>query len=133
MTSNTYIPVGAQQTMQINNNNKVISDRKYLLITFILFLLQRFRGNYDRYHTVAQRVSPYIRARYLRIHPKTWRSYIAMRVEVYGCRYKGELVPYPCLSLSLSSVIFRRLTGPLAATRVTAYTLINFMCIWAPF
>ena len=64
--------------------------------TFFYFFLQRFRGNYDIYHTVAQRVSPYIRTRYLRIHPKQWRSYIAMRVELYGCRYNGKLTIYTC-------------------------------------
>ena len=62
-----------------------------MCIFLSLFLLQRFRANYDIYHTVAQRISPNIRARYVRIHPKTWRSYIAMRVELYGCRYKGIL------------------------------------------
>ncbi|XP_027046414.1 uncharacterized protein LOC113674139 [Pocillopora damicornis] len=57
--------------------------------------VKRFRGNYDIYHTVAQRVSPFIRARYIRIHPKTWRSYIAMRVELYGCRYKEYVCDRP--------------------------------------
>ncbi|CAH3022884.1 unnamed protein product [Porites evermanni] len=53
--------------------------------------LKVFRGNYDVYHTVAQRISPNLRARYVRIHPKTWRSRIAMRIELYGCRYKERL------------------------------------------
>ena len=26
------------------------------------------------------------KARYVRVHPKTWRSHISMRVELYGCR-----------------------------------------------
>lgn len=69
-----------------------------------LFLLQRFRGNYDIYHTVAQRVSPYIRTRYLRIHPKQWRSYIAMRVELYGCRYNGKLTIHTCQEPNTSLV-----------------------------
>ncbi|XP_020631534.1 coagulation factor V-like [Orbicella faveolata] len=59
-----------------------------------------FRGNYDIYNTVSFKIIPPIRARYLRIHPKTWRSYIAMRVELYGCRYKGEFKSkktYKCL------------------------------------
>ncbi|CAH3172634.1 unnamed protein product [Porites evermanni] len=43
-----------------------------------------FRGNYDIYHTVARRINPAIKARYVRIHPKSWNSYIAMRVELYG-------------------------------------------------
>lgn len=49
-----------------------------------------FRGNYDIYHTVAQKILPAIKARYIRIHPKGWRSYIAMRVELYGGRLRGD-------------------------------------------
>ena len=49
-----------------------------------------FRGNYDIYHTVSLKIIPPIKARFLRIHPKAWRSYIAMRVELYGCRYRGK-------------------------------------------
>ena len=32
---------------------------------------------------------PGIRGRYIRIYPKTWYSYIALRVELYGCCPKG--------------------------------------------
>ena len=49
-----------------------------------------FRGNYDIYHTVARRINPAIKARYVRIHPKSWNSYIAMRVELYGGRLRGK-------------------------------------------
>lgn len=49
-----------------------------------------FRGNYDIYHTVAQKILPAIKARYIRIHPKGWRSYIAMRIELYGGRLRGD-------------------------------------------
>lgn len=51
-----------------------------------------FRGNYDIYHTVAQKIIPAIKARYFRIHPKGWRSYIAMRVELYGGRLRGDYI-----------------------------------------
>ena len=34
---------------------------------------------------------PSLKTKYVRIHPKTWYSYIAMRFELYGCRL-GEFV-----------------------------------------
>lgn len=53
-------------------------------------LFQLFRGNYDIYHTVTHRIIPPIKARFVRLHPRSWRSYIAIRVELYGCRARGE-------------------------------------------
>ena len=47
--------------------------------------LQIFRGNFDRYVVVTQRFARPVTARYFRIHPVTWRSWISMRVEFYGC------------------------------------------------
>lgn len=47
--------------------------------------LQVFRANYDQYHTVARRILPTISARFVRILPKTWNSYVALRFELYGC------------------------------------------------
>lgn len=69
--------------------------RKWLVMTNFLrclssFNIQLFGGNYDIYHTVSRKILPAIRARYIRIHPKGWRSYIAMRVELYGGRLKGN-------------------------------------------
>lgn len=57
-------------------------------LQFLLF--QLFRGNYDIYHTVTHRIIPPIKARFVRLHPRSWRSYIAIRVELYGCRARGE-------------------------------------------
>lgn len=52
-------------------------------------IFQVFEGNNDR---VVERVhylaSPFI-ARYVRVHPIDWRSRIAMRVGLLGCRQKG--------------------------------------------
>ncbi|XP_068726464.1 lactadherin-like [Montipora capricornis] len=45
-----------------------------------------FQGNYERYLVNYHRLNPTIKARYIRVHPKTWYGYIAMRVELYGCR-----------------------------------------------
>ena len=55
-------------------------------------LSQLFRGNYDIYHTVSHKIIPPIKARFVRIHPRSWYSYIAMRVELYGCRRSGEFL-----------------------------------------
>ena len=54
------------------------------------FFKQVFKGNRDRNTVVSHGIIPPIRARYLRLHPKSWRSHISMRVEFYGCAV-GEL------------------------------------------
>ena len=35
-------------------------------------------------------LSPAITARYVRIHPVSWTSWISMRIELYGC-YRGTV------------------------------------------
>ena len=45
-----------------------------------------FQGNSERYFVVTHRFNRPFKARFVRIQPRTWRSYIAMRVELYGCR-----------------------------------------------
>lgn len=37
---------------------------------------------------------PAIKAQFVRIYPKSWYSYIAMRVELYGCRLRGKAQAY---------------------------------------
>ena len=71
---------------------------------FHVICWQVFRGNYDRYMIVRQRFARPVTARYFRIHPVTWRSWISMRVEFYGC-IAGKL--FVCMEftfLSWSSV-----------------------------
>lgn len=41
-------------------------------------------------------MNPPIVARYIKIHPKTWQGFIALRVELYGCR-KGKTFRYELL------------------------------------
>ena len=60
-------------------------------------LFQVFRGNYDIYTTIAHKILPSMKARFIRINPKAWRSYIAMRVELYGCRTRGEKSNDSCM------------------------------------
>ncbi|EDO48087.1 predicted protein, partial [Nematostella vectensis] len=49
-----------------------------------------FRANTDRNTVVYHRFAKAIRAQYVRVHPKKWRSHISMRVELFGCQ-RGEL------------------------------------------
>jgi len=53
-----------------------------------------FQGNYDRYEITTNRLFKPLRTPYIRIHPKAWHSYIAMRVELYGCRL-GKICNQP--------------------------------------
>ncbi|XP_029202215.2 uncharacterized protein LOC114966489 [Acropora millepora] len=55
---------------------------------------QIFPGNRDRNTPVGNIMNPPIVARYIKIHPKTWQGFIALRVELYGCR-KGFTTPKP--------------------------------------
>lgn len=48
-----------------------------------------FIANSDRFTVVAHNLKPPIKARYIRIIPEEWNSYIALRVEFYGCKTTG--------------------------------------------
>lgn len=50
------------------------------------YSLQVFQGNHDRYTPVSHDLETPIIARYIRIHPETWKTHISMRAEFYGCR-----------------------------------------------
>ena len=58
------------------------------LLVDLLFVpfLQVFPGNFERNFIVVHRFLRPFKARYVRVYPKTWRSHIAMRVELFGCR-----------------------------------------------
>ena len=60
-------------------------------------LLQDFTGNSDRNSVVYHELNPPIRARFLRFLPVTWNSFIAMRVELYGCACPGTLQSFSFL------------------------------------
>ena len=47
--------------------------------------LQVFQGNTDGRTVVTQALPSAIVARFLRIHPKSWHGFIAMRLEFFGC------------------------------------------------
>ena len=63
----------------------LIKSAANLLLRFIL-LHKTFAANTDRYTVVGHNLDPPIRARYLRIIPEEWQTYIALRAEFYGCK-----------------------------------------------
>lgn len=66
-------------------------------LNYPFFHLQYFQGNSDRYTVRTQAFSPPIKAVYFRVMPKGWYSYIAMRLELYGCP-ESKLVSIKFLS-----------------------------------
>ncbi|CAB3992725.1 EGF-like repeat and discoidin I-like domain-containing 3 [Paramuricea clavata] len=50
-------------------------------------MLKVFNGNSDRSSIVNHVVTPSIKARFIRIHPRVWYGHISMRAEFYGCSY----------------------------------------------
>lgn len=84
------LPTWCATIVQLTNITTIASyidlSASISLLTDHLLLLQLFQGNSERYFVVVHRLRPAIRARYARIHPKSWYGYIAMRIELYGCR-----------------------------------------------
>ena len=66
---------------------------------FVLFL-QIFMGNSDRDTVVTRNIDPAIVARHIRVHPVTWRQYIALNLEFIGfyLGYAGKHCQWSCSS-----------------------------------
>ena len=68
----------------------IVKRQHFLLVSLenhlASFNFQIFQGNTERYFVVVHRLRPTIKARYIRVHPRTWYGYISMRMELYGCR-----------------------------------------------
>lgn len=78
--------------------------RSRLTIRRFVFVVcvQVFTGNNDMYTVVRHSLKYPIITRYLRIKPKAWNGYIALRAEFYGCR-QGEVsfdFPFPLIMFS---------------------------------
>lgn len=71
------------------------------------------RGNWDRTHTRKHVLTPF-KARYLRFYPQKWHHKISMRVEVWGCVEKKEMVAPDAIAKTLakhvSKVVDKRVT-----------------------
>ena len=72
-----------------------------ILYYLVYFNPQVFQGNVDDNSIVHHDFAPLIVARFLRVHPKTWHNYISMRIEIYGCIWKGD----PLLHCLLTSIL----------------------------
>ncbi|XP_078348538.1 uncharacterized protein LOC144633566 [Oculina patagonica] len=57
-----------------------------------------FTGSTDRYTPVSHDLKNPIITRYIRIHPKTWRYFISMRAEFYGCSEGFKIPEIACAS-----------------------------------
>ena len=64
----------------------------HLFHVIFFALLKIFQGNMERQLVVFHKFRPSFKTRYVRVHPRTWYSSIAMRFEFYGCRLGRLLV-----------------------------------------
>ena len=64
----------------------------HLFHVIFFALLKIFQGNMERQLVVFHKFRPSLKTRYVRVHPRTWYSWIAMRFELYGCRLGRLLV-----------------------------------------
>ena len=71
---------------------RTLKDLLTYVLRFFPFLFKVFQGNIERNHVVFHKFRPSLKTRYVRIHPKSWYSYISMRVELFGCRL-GKCAP----------------------------------------
>lgn len=53
-----------------------------------VFFFQVFAGNSDRNTVVFHRLAPPITARFIRLRPTAWRSFVSLRMELYT--YRGK-------------------------------------------
>ena len=75
--------------LRIDSYGRPCSD----LCDVIFFaLLKIFQGNMERQLVVFHKFRPSLKTRYVRVHPRTWYSWIAMRFELYGCRLGRLLI-----------------------------------------
>jgi len=56
------------------------------------FFFKDFTANTDADKVVKHDLSPPIKARFIRFRPTTWTDQIAMRVELFGCKGKVDLI-----------------------------------------
>ena len=91
-----------------------------------------FQGNVDKNSIVHHDFAPFIVARFLRVHPKTWHNYISMRIEIYGCIWKGDPLLY-CLLTSILplylAIVFRIKLSGIAVNFKEANNELGFLLI----
>ena len=65
----------------------------FIIINTVNILLQVFGGNMDIKTERRHYLNVPMVARYVRIHPVTWKRKIGLRVGVLGCPHQGECGP----------------------------------------
>ena len=81
--------------LRIDPYGRPFSDKQlfgHLFHVIFFALLKIFQGNMERQLVVFHKFRPSLKTRYVRVHPRTWYSWIAMRFELYGCRLGRLLV-----------------------------------------
>ena len=86
----------------------MVLSQTHSLTLFYSCFIQTFTGNFERNFVVTHRFLRPFKARYVRIHPKTWRSHISFRVELYGCRLGENSTTKTSWWLSCESNVFHR-------------------------
>ena len=72
---------------------------KYMAL--YLFYFQILQGNTERDVVVTNKLDPPMPSvKFLRIHPKTWQEYLALRFELLGCEDMGEIKYHNTFKLS---------------------------------
>ena len=78
--------------VSLDSSLVTLNERLYFLQVFkhspnmpgFLFS-QVFDGNADRHTVVYHKFTRHFSAMYVRVHPRTWYSWVSMRVELFGC------------------------------------------------
>ena len=81
--------------LRIDPYGRPCSDKQlfsHLCDVIFFAFLKIFQGNMERQLVVFHKFRPSLKTRYIRVHPRTWYSWIAMRFELYGCRLGSLLV-----------------------------------------
>ena len=75
-----------------------------------LFSSQIFQGNWDSDTVVYNAITPPIKARFIRILPRSWEGHVSMRAEFYTCEYGNQsTILLPIHSTRLAHYAIRRL------------------------
>ena len=83
--------------------------RTYEISGTISFYFQILQGNTERNVVVTNKLDPPMPSvKFLKIHPKTWESHLALRFELLGCEAMGEIKSYHSFGTT-ANAIFRSL------------------------
>ena len=70
-----------------------------------VFTFQIFQGNTKRNTIVTNDLNPPIHAKFVRIHPQTWRSEIWLRFEMLGCEAPSKYNSHQSLKICVTFIL----------------------------